>query len=195
MLCKLCLHVYYIQKDILTNYLKCTFINLVPWVYIVGWSKTLHQCTIQCRGCSTTQCRCKERTTCSKPSFRPCCERIPTNSDGCCPVHQNTLNAPTYSPDSDSIYIPSNSAPEGEGITWTGGAGCHELPSYIIWRNKKLNEYNYSYYPPKWQMSFMNILPVQGKNSMDNMPTQYRKFYPSLLTLKECVIHVQSSPH
>ena len=49
------------------------------------------------------------------------------------------MTAPTNSPDSDSITVPSNSTSEGEGITGTGGRRCGELPTNISWKQVKLD--------------------------------------------------------
>ena len=53
---------------------------------------------------------------------------------------QQTLTAPTHSPDGDPIPVPSNSTSEGEGITRTGGGSCCELPSNMSYRENEIKE-------------------------------------------------------
>ena len=125
----------YIMQDwtsmfVLTSYLESIVSNYVPWVYVVGWSKALNHCTIQYEVCSASQCWCEGSSTCSKPSRRPSCEGIvsSTNRGGSWSVGQHTLTAPTHSPGGETTHVPSNSAPEGEGITRTGGGSCYQLP-------------------------------------------------------------------
>ena len=43
-------------------------------------------------------------------------------------MEQPTLTALTHSPGGEPIQVPSNSTPEGEGVTRTGGGSCYELP-------------------------------------------------------------------
>ena len=44
-------------------------------------------------------------------------------------MNKGTLNAPTHSPGGDPTLAPSNSAPENEGLTRTGGGSCSEMSS------------------------------------------------------------------
>ena len=46
-------------------------------------------------------------------------------------MSKSTLNAPIHYPGGNPTPVPSNSAPEGEGLTRTGGGSCSELPSNI----------------------------------------------------------------
>ena len=119
----------------LTSYLEDTVSNHVSRVYVVGWSKALHQCTIQCGSCSATQCWCEGSSTCSwtKPYTRPSYEGIAssTNRGGSWSVDQHTLTAPTHSPGGEPIQVPRNSTPEDEGVTRTGGGSCYELPDNL----------------------------------------------------------------
>ena len=46
-------------------------------------------------------------------------------------MNKVTLTAPTHSPGGEPIPVPSNSTPEGEGVTRTGGGGCSELPGNL----------------------------------------------------------------
>ena len=105
-------------------------------LYIVGWSKALHQCTIQCGGCSATQCWWEGSSTCcSKPSRTPSCEGITwLTSRGIWSMLQGTLTAPIHSPEGEPIPVSSNSTCESEGITRTGGRSCSELSSTMTWR-------------------------------------------------------------
>ena len=118
----------------LTWYLKGAATNPVTCIYIVGWSKALNQCTIQCGGCNATQCWGVGSSTCSKPSPRPCCEGITlsTNRGRIWSMWQWALTAPIHSPDGVPIHVSNNSTSEGEGITRTGGGSCSELCSNII---------------------------------------------------------------
>ena len=46
-------------------------------------------------------------------------------------MNKVTLNGSIHSPGGDATLVPRNSAPEGEGLTRTGGGSCCELSSNI----------------------------------------------------------------
>ena len=118
-----------------------THSNPIPWICFNSRSKALNQCTIQCRGCSTTQCWCEGSSACSKSSSRYGCEGMTSftwlaRSITSWQMWQCTpLPTTIHSPDGCPTHIPSNSTHEGEGITRTGDGSCSELPSYITWRD------------------------------------------------------------
>ena len=129
------------MEDIITYCLECTVPNHIFSISVKARSKALNQCTIQCGGCSTTQCWWEGGAVCSKPTPSCSCEsmRRPTgNRHIWCIMQQSTITAVTHSPDGDSIPIPSNSTSEGEGITRTGGGRCSELPGYIACIEKRI---------------------------------------------------------
>ena len=134
--------------ELLTWYLEYAISNPVVSVSCQGWSKTLNKCTIHCGVCSSTQSWCEGSSICSKPSHTRSYEgntRWSTSRYGaCCVMCQQTLTAPSHSPDGDSIQIPSNSTSEGEGITRTGGGRPSELSSNNTWREKCMKTFTSS---------------------------------------------------
>ena len=154
--------------------------NHVPSISGEGWSKALNQCTIQCGGCSATQCWCEGSSTCSKPSPSCNCERTawPTRTRViCCIMYQWALTASTHSPDSDPIPVPSNIASETEGMTRTGGGSCSELSSNITWERSNTTYCLHCRHDIKllkvtklWSHSsafFLSVLPMQGLPTVD----------------------------